>query len=223
MKLKKSFDWSKYIAKSSFIEPIFLFKSGYNTPKLILKNIGKSLKNEKLKTICELGCSAGYYGKLIEKSLGFKLYKVGVDNNSNVAEFNILNEYIIADLFKFKSKKKFDVVFSLGLIEHFDKEKRRKIFLKHLELSDNKIIIGFPNVDYSLTYFIIKIYNDLILGNRHYRIRRQEIIDLAKSENLKIIFDGYFGNNFFLQKIFRFKKSLRNTFFLDYYLAILEK
>lgn len=219
----KNFNWSSYIKEHDFVNPISEYRRGYQTPYLILKTIRSYLKHEKIKSILELGCSAGHYGKLIESGLGHKLYKAGIDNNETIRNYKFLDRYIVGDMLKFKTKKKFNVVFSLGLIEHYDRTLRRKIFLKHLELSDNFVIIGFPNVDFSITYLQIKIYNDLIRGNRHFRVGREELLSLAKSQNLKIQFEGYFGNTYLLQRFFRLKKSFSKRFFLDYYLIILQK
>lgn len=219
----KSFNWSPYIKKTSLIDPDALFAKSIQTPKLIFKTIEQKLKGKKVTSILELGCSAGYFAKLFEKALGKPLYKVGVDSSRDVLNFNILDKYIIADLLYFKSKKKFDVVFSLGLFEHFTRLEREKVFLKHLELSKDIVIIGFPNVDYSLTYFAIKVYNEWIQGNRHHRLTRDEMLALVHKHKLKIIFEGYLGHNYVLQRLLRLKKALTNRFFLDYYLIILKK
>lgn len=219
----RSYDWSSYIKKTSILDPDNLYKRGVQTPKMIINTIQKSLKNKKYRSILELGCSSGLYTRLIEDSLGYKLKKVGVDNNKAILKFDNLDRSIVADLFKFSSEENFDIVFSLGLIEHFPKAKREEIFLKHLTLSKDLIIIGFPNVDYSLSYLTIKLYNDLLKGNRHFRITQKEIKALARKFGLKILFEGYFSNNFILQKLFNFKNSLKNRFFLDYYLIILKK
>jgi cyclopropane fatty-acyl-phospholipid synthase-like methyltransferase len=49
-----------------------------------------------------------------------------------------------ADLFKFKSRKKYDIVFSSGLIEHFRGKKFDDCIKKHFELSKSLVVFIIP-------------------------------------------------------------------------------
>jgi hypothetical protein len=220
---KKYFNWEQYIEKNSNLDIDSLFRSGIQYPKMIVETITKNINSESFQSIMELGCSAGAYCCILEKSFNRKLKKIGVDQDKTVLDFRLLDEYFCENVFSFSYDEKVDLVFSLGLIEHFSKEDREKLFLKHLELSNRFVVMGFPNTDISLRYIFIKIFDDILGGNKHYRIRKKEIIDLAKKNNTNIIFESYVGNNSFLQKILRTRRQFSMNFFKDYYIILIEK
>lgn len=218
---KKEFNWDKYINDTLQMDPQRLYVNGYQTPQLIVDNITRNISN--VDSILELGCSAGIYAKFLENKLGIKLIKHGVDNNEISRNANILDQYFIEDVFGFHPKIKYDLVYSLGLYEHFNFHQRKLLFLKHVECSKRYIVIGFPNVYWSLRYLRIKIFDDFWAGNHHYFFNPNEITTMAASEGLRVIFYEYFGNFDVLQRIFKFNKKLNNRFLSDYCLVILEK
>ncbi len=220
---KNQFDWSSYIKENSDMDPNSLFISGVQYPKMIIDNIVDNIDSKDIQSIMELGCSSGVYCCLLEDAFNKKLHKIGIDSDKSVLDFKLLDKYFCENVFSFQCKDKIDLVFSLGLIEHFSQKDREKLFLKHLDLSGRFVAIGFPNTDISLRYFFIKIFDDFFGRNRHYSIKRKEIINLVKKYNLNIIFEGYIGNNSFLQKAFKIKKQLNSSFLKDYYLILLEK
>ncbi|NCC70717.1 class I SAM-dependent methyltransferase [bacterium] len=220
---KKHFDWSSYIKENSDMDPNSLFIDGIQYPKMIINNIVDNINSEDIQSIMELGCSSGVYCCLLENAFNKKLYKIGIDSDKSILDFKLLDKYFCENVFLFQHKDKADLVFSLGLIEHFSQKDRERLFLKHLELSSKFVAIGFPNTDISLRYFFIKIFDDFFGRNKHYSIKRKEIINLVKKNNANIIFEGYIGNNSFLQKMLKIKKQLNNSFLKDYYLILLEK
>ncbi len=69
---------------------------------------------------------------------------------------------IQADLFNFNTKKKWDLVYSLGLIEHFPDEQRIKAIKLHRKLSSKYILIAVPVVSFIKRYLFypsIKFYS----------------------------------------------------------------
>ncbi|HQF36149.1 MAG TPA: hypothetical protein PLL26_00705 [Candidatus Dojkabacteria bacterium] len=218
---KKEFNRDKYIDDTLRMDPEKLYTGGYQSPKLIIDRIIENVKD--VNSMLELGCSAGIYAKFLENKLNRKIIKHGVDNNEISINAKILDKYFIEDVFEFQPKIKYDLVYSLGLYEHFNFTQRKLLFLKHVECSSRYVIIGFPNVFLSLRYLTIKVFDDFWAGNHHYFFNPDEIINMATQEGLRVVLYEYLGNFDILQKVFKFSKKLKNRFFNDYCLIILEK
>lgn len=111
------------------------------------------LANEKKKSFLEVGAgSSGWlpyfaqkYGYIVSgldySDIGCKIAK------ENLRILNIkYDEIICEDIFKWNSSKKYDVIFSYGVVEHFE-EPRKLIKICHDHLNDNGIIITLvPNL-----------------------------------------------------------------------------
>ena len=121
---------------------IFLRKIGtlfLELTKLLSRYIDEYIKNDKNYSIIELGCGGSSYLPYIQKK--YKNIKIfGIDRSISGCKYtyNVLNEsffsgdIICGDIFKYPFSKKFDIVFSVGLIEHFDDTK--SILEKHVEI-----------------------------------------------------------------------------------------
>src|SRR3989304_4017001 len=127
--------------------------------KPVLENISNSkifkreLSHKKYKTMIEIGGFPGTYAiyfkkywqyqsalldYVFDKSIFNRLLRI---NNLNKNDITV----IVRDFFTFKNKKKYDVVFSLGFIEHFDN--LEDVLKRHWKLVNRggKLIIGIPN------------------------------------------------------------------------------
>ncbi|EMF41183.1 hypothetical protein LEP1GSC079_3905 [Leptospira interrogans str. FPW1039] len=75
---------------------------------------------------------------------------------SNLKEFS--SELIQGDILNSQYQQKFDIVFSVGLIEHFDVENTRKAFLNHLQFVKTPgvliVIFSTPTFLYRMTRFL---------------------------------------------------------------------
>ncbi|PIR04802.1 MAG: cyclopropane-fatty-acyl-phospholipid synthase [Candidatus Liptonbacteria bacterium CG11_big_fil_rev_8_21_14_0_20_35_14] len=117
--------------------------------------------------IMEFGGANSCFFDLIEKKIEPDKYYV-VDNNSlglDIFRKRIRerNDVILfnSDVRDFSTDYKFDLIFSVGLIEHFNKEDRNIIIHKHFEFlkPGGMVIIFFPTptVLYRLTRFLAEV------------------------------------------------------------------
>ena len=219
----KSYNWSRYINKSLTIDFAAEKAKGNLSPINTINTIINNIDPKKIKTILELGCSAGIFCNAIKAAIRKEIVTYGIDNDTSSKKFSLLDRHYIGDVFNYKFKRKFDLVFSLGLIEHFNRRDREKLFTIHKNLSSRYIAIGFPNVSFSIRYIHIKLRDDLIGGNHHYYLSQKEITELANKHNLKTLYFGYISNYPTIQKLFRLHSTIKNKFFCDYFLGIYEK
>ena len=109
------------------------------------------------------------------------------------------HNYILADLFKY-NKKSFDVVISLGLCEHFIKEKRGEVLKKHVSLLKNKgmAIISVPykwGIFYQLSKAVAKTLGKWNFG-LEVPFTKKEFKNFANENNLKceLILEGFYSS-----------------------------
>ena len=106
---------------------------------------------KKINSIIELGGGAGCLASLIAKGLGLGSEALTLIDNSPGAkrtwqEFSGFGKYILDDFLTHDFRgKKFDLVFSVGVVEHWAEEKERlKVIKRHAELSKEYVIIRVP-------------------------------------------------------------------------------
>jgi len=118
----------------------------------------KHLQPDSSKTVLEVGCAGGEYLCYLAKRFGFLPY--GVDYSDEIkktTDLFVFNGMPAPDLhqgdfFSWQPDRTFDVVFSIGFIEHF--EDTRMVIKKHLDLlaPGGKLIITLPHFAH-LQYF----------------------------------------------------------------------
>ena len=111
----------------------------------------KHLKRDPSKTVLEVGCAGGEYLCYMAKKFAFVPW--GVDYSDEIKKtnelfvFNGLPEPSLyqGDFFNWRPDRAFDVVFSIGFIEHF--EDTRGVIQKHVDLlaPGGKLIITLPH------------------------------------------------------------------------------
>ncbi|MDI7198424.1 class I SAM-dependent methyltransferase [Leptospira santarosai] len=106
---------------------------------------------------------------------------------SNLKEFS--SELIQGDILNPQYQEKFDIVFSVGLIEHFDVENTRKAFLNHLQFvkSPGLLIVTFPTPTflYRITRFFAECL-DMWMFHDERPIQEPEIRSLVPSLDYNI-------------------------------------
>jgi SAM-dependent methyltransferase len=108
---------------------------------------------------------------------------------NGVSDFEIVNR----DLFEFFPSEKFDVVFSIGLVEHF--EDWRAIWNKHVDLlkPGGFLVIGLPNTRY-LHWLLMKLLCPSILAvHRTYLMSPKVLNKLSAQSGLDVLFCNYLG------------------------------
>jgi len=155
--------WKKSIP-SSHIDILDTFRYG-PLSKSIIKFLNRYLEKGDGKKILELGCANSRWLIYFKKNLGYKIY--GIDRSEvgcelareNLKKENIKGLILCEDLFETSLDTNFfDVVYSMGLIEHFNNP--TEIINKHIYFLKNvgKLILIIPNFQKkSLRYFIAKL------------------------------------------------------------------
>jgi cyclopropane fatty-acyl-phospholipid synthase-like methyltransferase len=100
----------------------------------------------------EVGCVPGNYMIYLAKEFGYRV--AGIDYADDLSyvranlEFNDVDnaELFHADLFEFRAPRMFDLVFSVGFVEHFDDYEA--VVRKHVELAKpgGLVVIIVPNL-----------------------------------------------------------------------------
>jgi SAM-dependent methyltransferase len=172
--------------------------------QLPFKDIFENINSEKkVDSAIEIGGFPGHFSVYLKKKYGYKvtlldyvihrgiISKLLLKNNIKEEELEIIE----GNIFEINSNKKFDLVFSNGLIEHFDDTEL--IIKKHIDfLSDTgKLFITLPN---------FRGFNGWIQRNfdpQNYSKHNISSMDLEKLreickknnlKNIKVKYDGYF-------------------------------
>ncbi|MBF0532475.1 MAG: class I SAM-dependent methyltransferase [Candidatus Omnitrophica bacterium] len=150
-------------------------------------------RREKL-TVLEIGCSSGRWLRWFEKEYGAQVY--GVDLNP--VQASKVDRFILGDGLNLPLLDgTFDIVFSLGLIEHFpDVQTRERLVAEHVRVAKQKtgvIWIGLPNMNFSLSCLWTKFYYDHILGYQHYRVTSQEMFRHFRHGHVQILRSRFLG------------------------------
>tara|TARA_B100000902_G_scaffold25383_2_gene30511 strand:- start:765 stop:1352 length:588 start_codon:yes stop_codon:yes gene_type:complete len=126
----------------------------------IFKKVLKNYYINQKKTALDIGSGAGFYSEI--------LYSKGIQNitclDSSIGMLKQIKikkaKLINKNIFQFKSKKKFDIIIAMGVLEFISNYKN---FLKKttkLAKKDTLIIILMPNKNlFSFFYYIFHIFN----------------------------------------------------------------
>lgn len=185
----------------------------------------------------EVGCVPGNLLIEFNKIFGYKIY--GIDYSDRIDLFkknmqlNKIKDYKIwqADILKFQTKIKFDVVFSYGLIEHFVDPTPHVYKMASLVKKGGYYIIHVPNFRY-LQYILHYITDKSLFETHNLKyMNSKEIRKLVeKTTGIKTLYAGYYGviqdfpykNKFphnFLHHLTHKFNILMNKFSLDLFLA----
>jgi len=203
-------------------------------------------KNENFEFL-ELGCAPGRWLHYFNKEFGYKVS--GLDNSpigfkmtkENLKMLGVKANLYFGDVLNYKIEKKFDVIFSEGLVEHFDPP--AEILKKHLEMVNQGgyIIIGIPNFKHSLYYFLQKIINKNFL-EKHLLLDKKDLAGFFNDQKPIVcqnlgVFNLYLLNldhkplvckvihylEILIEKILRFIKIEKESAFFSPYIFIIIK
>lgn len=100
----------------------------------------------KIENMLELGGGSGLVAKILANKLKIRLSLL--DNNQGAyqafGKFSGHGEYLKKDFFAYKTKRKWDFVYSLGVLEHFLPSKRIKLIKIHQKLTRKYFFIAVP-------------------------------------------------------------------------------
>lgn len=169
---KRITDWNNYYSfrnnniKSNVLQKITKTTRKV-TEKLILKMVAKHIKTE-INIIIEAGGGDSCFYKMFRKKNSNIEYVVIDSSSVGVSIFN--NKYkndrtkaLCKNLLDVDTEKyNADLVFSAGLIEHFDEEGTAKIIKSHFDLCSNSgcVLLTFPTP--TLLYKILRKISEII-------------------------------------------------------------
>jgi 2-polyprenyl-3-methyl-5-hydroxy-6-metoxy-1,4-benzoquinol methylase len=166
--------------------------------------LAKSLRNllcECHGEVLEIGCAPGKWLAYLNKELGLIPYGIEYSDAGMAAtkkNFEMLNlaygNMWSGDFFQMNPPKKFDIVLSLGFIEHFSNVD--EVVEQHLQWlkPGGVLVLGVPN--FRGIYKIIQMILDKSLLDKH----NLDIMDpiyfaeFARQRSLEIVFSGYLGS-----------------------------
>jgi cyclopropane fatty-acyl-phospholipid synthase-like methyltransferase len=190
-------------------------------PNYILSEILKKITSKnKVKTAIELGGYPGYYAIYLKKYLNIEstlldyvVIKKQIESLLKINELNVNSVKLIeADLFNYDIKTKYDLVLSVGLIEHF--ENTSEIIKMHTDFLNEKgvLFINIPN--FKGLNGLIQKYFDLENYKKHNIdcMNIEKLHSICKQLGLKNIEVRYYGSFMiwlenFDEKSFFFKKA----------------
>lgn len=194
-------------------------KSKKKTTLLILelfRIFDKYLPDDSSLNVLEIGGASGEFLLYIAKKFGYKANSMDYSRvgNEKTKETFVNNGIDITiyeqDLFTFKDDSlKFDIVYSLGFIEHFDNVEN--VIEKHLDLlkPGGILLLGVPNLT-GIYHWFLKY-----LSPTHDKTHNLKIMDIdnwktfEKRGELKTIFKGYIGG---FEPLIMKKLDVNNSF-----------
>lgn len=155
----------------------------------------KKLKLSSKSSIIELGCGTGKNSLKMSKIYGSKISLIDNCNlilrraKKNFEKNNVKANFILKNVFKINTKKRYDLVLSDGLIEHFTGSKRKKLFKIHKSLmKDGGYLLFFVPLSSSLYWFSRKFLEKLGLWKwDEVPLFKEEILEFCHENNLKPI------------------------------------
>ena len=193
----ESEDWNKtWELEGKHQEEFFNNSYSFKRIKETISGLGFDIKTNQY-NFCELGCGGGLWVKWIN-SFGIKVS--GVDNSivglDLAKQRNKETDLRLKDVRNTSFEdNSFDLVFGLGLIEHFEDEEISKILLeaKRIIKQNGKIIISVPNRSkYSGLWCYESIKgrcpSERILEASHLK----QLFELIGFKNIKVNYGGLF-------------------------------
>jgi 2-polyprenyl-3-methyl-5-hydroxy-6-metoxy-1,4-benzoquinol methylase len=172
----------------------------------INKKLDKLFKNflEKCdKKILEIGCAKAKQLIYFAKEFGYEVYGVDYSEKGvkiakeNLRIAGVKGTIFCEDIFQTTlEKESFDIVYSMGLIEHF--EDPAEIIEAHIKLlkKGGVLIITIPNYKDSLYFTLLKILGKekRLLETHNLSIMdKKKLNELLQSKKIKILTLDYFG------------------------------
>lgn len=161
------------------------------------------LERSNNKKILEIGCAKGDWLIYFANEFGYEPYGIDyseigckmAEENFKVA--NVNGKILCEDIFKTSlENESFDVIYSMGLIEHFEDPTR--ILDKHIELLTNGgiLIITIPNFKSSIYRFLAKIFSkerEIIEFHNIDIMEKAKLNKLCQNKGIRILMLDYFG------------------------------
>jgi 2-polyprenyl-3-methyl-5-hydroxy-6-metoxy-1,4-benzoquinol methylase len=156
------------------------------------------------KKILEIGCAKAKKLIYFAKEFYYDIYGIDYSENGvesateNLRRAGVKGTILCEDIFETSlEENSFDIVYSMGLIEHF--EDPTDIIDAHIKLvkKGGIVIITIPNYNINSIYFhlsrIVGIDKKLLDTHNVDLMIKKNMINILKKKNLKILMIDYFG------------------------------
>lgn len=170
--------------------------------KRVLANDSKWLLNDN-KRILELGCAGGKQLIYFAKEFGYEIY--GIDTSergvaiarANLKRAGVQGTILCEDMFETSFNKGFfDIVYSMGLVEHFDKPE--EVIDVHIGLLKRGgiLMITVPNFNGSIHLAFRKLVKQdkALLETHNLTVMDKKVMgELIQSRGLEVLYLDYIG------------------------------
>lgn len=186
------------------------------SPWLINTFFSETLKTTNYRTLLEAGAGSSAWLPFLASEYGLRVSGLDYsEEGCRICEENLkmqginYDEVICTDIFKWTGTKKYDIIISLGLIEHFDNPVEiLQIFGQHLQKGGTVItvvpnLIGFSG--WLTKVFIPDVYKI------HKRISKEDLRTMHQNSGFKILRNDYTG--FFYPMIIPWNVKDKGLFF----------
>ena len=184
-----TFDWTNDIVQLDELPPLVQLWE-----KELIAELKCWIPKDEDLMVLEIGCSNGRWLRWFKKE--YKAQTFGVDMNSVKAM--MVEKFMVADGLCLPIKDgTFDIVFSMGLIEHFANSRlRHKLIAEHVRVTkpgSGLVWLQHPNMNLSLDWLYVKYWYDYRQGYRHYTITDRETKNHCTSLGVEILSSRWIG------------------------------
>ena len=172
--------------------------------RCIARSIEDFLPYDRRKSMIEVGCCPGKWMIYFHETYGYRVSGIdylpaGIEyTRTNLALNHVAYEHLICkNILEWQTEQRYDIVFSVGFIEHFTDI--NPVLEKHLYLTapGGYIIVGLPRF-HSLIYILQSLFDavsqDKILPSHNLDVMNLSVLrNFATSRSLKIHFLDYIG------------------------------
>lgn len=203
--------------------------SNFDLPVEVKKSKENLLLNEELKTfdkylpkkklsVLEIGGAPGQYLVYLHKQFGYEVHcldysEIGCEKTlENFSLLNIPVRVYQRDIFSDNlNLPQFDMVYSMGMVEHFEEVK--PVISKHLDLlkPGGILMLGMPNFRGINHFFIKRLAPELLSKHNLQTMDTRTWTEFENEFGLKTVFKGYVGGFEPMTFMMREKKSFVNN------------
>lgn len=159
----------------------------FNCPEFV-KEFSDLVSNLNIKTALEIGYGSA---ELVEALRQAGVEAEGVDKSTELSGGKAAPYLYTCDMMNFRPGKKYDLVYSSGVIEHFDPKKAQRIIRKMASLSNGYVLNLVPNSG-CLAYVEAKA-NTTAPWRDEFAYTQEELRILHEAAGLEVVSTGYAG------------------------------
>ena len=222
MRDKKKFEWATYIEELPDF-PLLI----QDWEQQFVGIIFEKIPVQEMSKVLEVGCSNGRWLRWFHRTYNCEVWGLDKERAGSEGSGDVIR-FTMGDALNMPYRdNSFDVVFSMGLVEHFSKKVRYQILREQRRVlkEGGHLICQAPLLNlFSVNFFYVRYAYDYKKGTKHYRTTRRELKGYLRNLGLEIVFSGSTGCLFelsFLKQLSRL--ALFSNLFATEILVIAEK